>query len=140
MKDFAEISGVFSLENQNNPKGDLYLKRSLTATSGDDTQRTTVVNPGSISIAKQNAMPSVDNQKVTAIVAFDTGRINTIQAVNGSTKEITAERLAINFNKMTIGGEDVFSTSTGQASTILTRLVIYERNSISDEITKNSSL
>lgn len=139
VRGFAETSGVFSLEDKNNPKGGLYLTRSLTATSGDATQRTTVVNPGSSSIAKQNAMPSVDNRKVTAVVAFDAGGLATIQAVNGSTKEVTGESLPISFNRMTIGGGDGFSTGAGQAGGILTRLVMYDRKLTSDEIAKISS-
>jgi len=139
VKGFAESIGVVSLEDKNNAKGGVFLTRALAATSGDATQKTVVVNPGSTSIAKQNAMPSVDSRKVTSVVAFSSGGLNTIQAVNGSTKEVTGESIAINFNKMTIGGGDGFSSATGAAGGILTRLAIYDRKLTTEEIAKIST-
>lgn len=139
VKGFAGSTGVFSLEDKNNVKGGLYVTQSLANGSGEATQKTAVVNPGSTSVAKQNAMPSVDSRKVTSVVAFDHGGLNTIQAVNGSAKEVPGESLAIDFNKMTIGGGDGFSSATGAAGAILTRLAIYDRKLTSGEISKIST-
>lgn len=139
VKGFSEPTGVFSLEDKNNVKGGVFVTRALANSSGDATQKTAVVNPASSSVAKQNAMPSVDSRKVTSVVAFSQGGLDTIQAVNGSTKEVTGESIAINFNKMTIGGGDVFSTGTGAAGGILTRLAIYDRKLTAEEISRIST-
>lgn len=139
VKGFAEAVGILSLEDKNNVKGGVFLTRALAATSGDATQKTVVVNPGSTSIAKQNAMPSVDARKVTSVVAFDHGGLTAIQAVNGSAKSVEGDSLAINFNKMTIGGGDVFSSATGAAGGILTRLAIYDRKLTAEEISRIST-
>ncbi|WP_180036689.1 MULTISPECIES: hypothetical protein [unclassified Acinetobacter] len=139
VKGFVGSMGVVSLEDKNNVKGGVFLTRALAATSGDATQKTVVVNPGSSSIAKQNAMPSVDSRKVTSVVAFSQGGLDVIQAVNGSAKEVPGESLPIDFNKMTIGGGDGFSTATGAAGGILTRLAIYDRKLTAEEISKIST-
>lgn len=139
VKGFAEAVGILSLEDKNNVKGGVFLTRALATTSGDATQKTAVVNPGSTSIAKQNAMPSVDSRKVTSVVAFSHGGLNTIQAVNGSAKEVPGDSLSIDFNKMTIGGGDVFSSATGAAGGILTRLAIYDRKLTAEEISRIST-
>lgn len=139
VKGFSEVTGVFSLEDKDNVKGGVFVTRAIANSSGDATQKVVVVNPGTTAIAKQNAMPSVDNRKVTTVIAFDGGGLNTIQAVNGSTKEVAGDSLAVSFNKMTIGGGDGFNTGAGQAGAILTRLAIYDRKLTSDEISKIST-
>lgn len=139
VKGFAGSTGVFSLEDKNNVKGGLYVTQSLANGSGDATQKTAVVNPSSTSIAKQNAMPSVDARKVTSVVTFSQGGLDTIQAVNGSAKSVEGDSLAINFNKMTIGGGDGFSSATGAAGGILTRLAIYDRKLTAEEVSRIST-
>lgn len=135
---FAESTGVFSLEDSTKVAGGIYITRVLANSSGDATQKATAVAPNTTTIEKTNAMPSVVNNKVTTALIYDRG-LDMSQAVNGSTKDVTGTSSQLSPNRMTIGGGDVFSSATGAAGAILTRLAIYNRKLSRGELAKISS-
>lgn len=135
---FAESTGVFSLEDSTALKGGIYVTRALANGSGDATQKVTAVAPNTTTIEKTNAMPSVANRKVTTALIYDRG-LDMAQGVNGSIKDVTGTSSQLSPNRMTIGGGDIFSTGTGTAGAILTRLAIYNRKLTRDDLAKISA-
>ena len=135
---FAESTGVFSLEDSTKPKGGIYVIRALANGSGDATQKVTAVAPSTTTVEKINAMASVANRKVTTALIYDKG-LDMAQGVNGAIKDVTGSSTQLSPNRMTLGGGDAYSSGTGTAGAILTRLAIYSRKLSKDELAKISS-
>lgn len=135
---FNEITGIFTIEDSTKPKGGIYFTRELAKTTGSASQTVTAVAPSSSTIEKDNKMPSLSNRKITSALVYDKG-VDMAQGVNGSIKDVTGTSTQLTPDHMSLGGDYTFSSATGGAGAILTRLAIYSRKLSRDELAKIST-
>lgn len=135
VKNFSANINIFSLENTAALEGGLYVQRTLAANiAGTAAQKVVAYQKGSVSIHKQSTMPSTDARVVTTALSYTDGGGDLMQAVNGMVKSIDGDNGGFNINTMTLGGKQGFTTITGEAGGVLTRLAVFDRKLTDDEL------
>lgn len=140
VKNFSANISVFSLENTAALEGGLYVSRTLAANAaGTAAQKVVAYKKGSVSVHKQSTMPSTDARVVTTALSYTDGGGDLMQAVNGMVKSIDGDNGGFNINVMTLGSKQGFTSISGEAGGVLTRLAVFDRKLTDSELANLST-
>lgn len=135
---FAAQMGVVAAVDSGNPDGGLYLRRAISAV-GVRNQSLVAIPPNSSTAAKSFNIPAPGVRRNTSVLAWGNRGQHVSNTINGNTSENSDALSLNNPDKVIVGGNDGFGSSTREAGGILTRLVIYKRELSREEIIRIST-